>query len=272
MDDGLTKSRYLEAIAADSSRLADAAASGLRAPVPTCPGWFVASVVAHVAEVQYFWALQIRSRAKQAEELDPETFERCPGLREWFAAFEGGTTDLDAIPHCLLEWFVAASHGLIEAFEEMESDEHVWHWSGDDGMITHIRNQAIEAVVHRWDVENALNEVTPIPQDLALDGIDQHFDVQLPFARGLGAAAAGEGQTFLFEQSDGGRLWFVRFDSDSTTVSDRSEPADIVIRAPAERLFLFLWNRIDSDAVEVSGDAILATRYKDFWRYPESFG
>ncbi|HZT95654.1 MAG TPA: maleylpyruvate isomerase family mycothiol-dependent enzyme [Chloroflexota bacterium] len=262
---------YMEAIRRNSSRLAEAARRDLKAPVPTCPGWFVAGLVAHIGEVQRFWALQIRSRARAVQNLSREEFDCCPGLYDWFGTIDRGETDLEAIPAGLVEWFQDATTELLKAFAGIGPEEHVWHWSGDNRPLTHMRNQAVEATIHRWDAENAVHEITPIDQAFAVDAIDQHFEVQVPFARGLGAAAAGQGERFLFEQTDGPRVWLVRFDEDNMTVYEEPDDADVVVKGRAEDLLLFLWNRIGPDQLEVAGDPPLALRYRGFWQYPESY-
>jgi len=49
---GMDNSRFLECLSADYGDLRDAAtAVELTAPVPSCPGWTVADLVFHVAEV-----------------------------------------------------------------------------------------------------------------------------------------------------------------------------------------------------------------------------
>src|SRR5205823_1469692 len=169
--------QYVEAVASNSALLADAARRGLKEPVPTCPGWSVATLVAHIGEVQRYWAHQIRTRAQAPLDLPETAYDACPGLRHWYQAAERGNPDLAAIPPRLIEWFEGATEELVAAFREVEPEEAVWHWSGDNRAITHMRNQAMEATVHRWDAQNAHRATTPIDPLIALDGVEQHFEV-----------------------------------------------------------------------------------------------
>ncbi len=258
----LSAQQYIEAIHSNAAMFSTAAQKNLRAPVPSCPGWFVATLVAHLAEVQHFWALQVRRRAQEPISLPEATFEECPGLLSWFDGVDAGTPDLDAIPATLLDWFESGARELVEAFQAVQPDEPIWHWSGDNRAITHMRNQAIEAAVHRWDAENAQGETSPIQETVALDGIDQHFQVQIPAARKGGEALKGSGESYHFHRMDGPGEWLVRFEEDQVIMSHAHAKADIAIRGPLELIFLWLWRRVPSDGLEVLGDRSLLDRYR----------
>ena len=264
------KAFYIDAVKTNSAMLASAARLGLRPPVPTCPGWYVATLVAHIGEVQHFWALQIRARATEAQALPRSTFDACPGLYDWFEPTERGETDLENIPDGLIEWFEAATGELVAAFENIGPDEAVWHWSGDNRALAHFRNQAIEACVHRWDAQNAHDAATPIDRALAVDGIDQHFEVQVPFARTMGASRRGSGETFKLIQSDGDRTWLVRFLGDEIAIleGDQRDP-DVTVEGSAEALFLWLWGRQSPNYLSVAGNQSLVREYAEWWAYPK---
>jgi uncharacterized protein (TIGR03083 family) len=223
----------------------------------------MATLVAHLGEVQRFWALQIRERAQDMQQLPPAAFESCAGLLAWFDGVDKGEPDLDAIPRGLVEWFGQGAAELISTFEGIEPDEPVWHWSGDNRAITHMRNQAMEATVHRWDAQNAHSVTTPIDPDIALDGIDQHFQVQIPAAKQWGKPIQGSGETYHFHRTDGEGEWLVRFDGDDVTATHEHAKADVAIRGTLEDLFLWLWGRIPADRLEVFGDASLLQRYRE---------
>ena len=42
----------------------------------------------------------------------------------------------EAIPAGLIDWFREATNELVTAFEGIEPEEAVWHWSGDNRAIT----------------------------------------------------------------------------------------------------------------------------------------
>ncbi|GAC1641610.1 MAG: maleylpyruvate isomerase family mycothiol-dependent enzyme [Chloroflexota bacterium] len=262
VEHGPTAEHYIDAVRANSSLLADAAQRDLKAPVPTCPGWSVATLVAHIGEVQRFWALQIATRAQQAQELPDSAFDTCPGLRTWLAGVDAGTPDLDAVPPGLVAWFTQATADLVDAFHNVDPEEPVWHWSGDNRAIVHMRNQAMEATVHRWDAQNALGVTSPVDPAIALDGIDQHFEVQIAAARRWGNATQGQGETYHFHCTDGDGEWLVRFQGDDVTVRREHARGDIAIRGSGEHIFLWLWGRIPADQLDVRGDTSLLDRYR----------
>jgi uncharacterized protein (TIGR03083 family) len=260
----LTKDQYIAAVRANSTLLADAARSGLKDPVATCPGWYVATLTAHIGEVQRFWALQIRTRAQEAQDLPRSAYDSCPGLYDWQQAAESGQPDLDAIPKGLVNWFEQATAELVTAFQAIDPEEPVWHWSGDNRAITHMRNQAMEATVHRWDAQNAHAVTTPIDPIIAVDGINQHFQVQIPAARSWSETPRpGSGETYHFHRTDGEGEWLVHFQGDGVTIRQEHSKGDVALRGSAENLFLWLWGRIPADRLDIHGDTDLLARYRE---------
>jgi uncharacterized protein (TIGR03083 family) len=257
------KDRYVEAVRENSALLADAARRGLKDMVPSCPGWYVATLVAHIGEVQRFWAYQVTTRAQEQQDLPKSAYDSCPGLYEWFDTVDRGEPDLDAIPSGLIEWFEGATDELVAAFQEVDPEEPIWHWSGDNRGIVHMRNQAMEATVHRWDAENAHGSTSPIDALIARDGIDQHFEVQIPAARRWGEPAEGNGEVYHFHRTDGDGEWLVRFEGGDVTVRREHGKGDVAVQGTVEDLFLWLWGRIPADRMTVHGDRAFLDRYRE---------
>jgi uncharacterized protein (TIGR03083 family) len=258
----LTKAQYLEAIRDNSALLIDAAGVDLKTPVPTCPGWYAAALVAHIGEVQRFWAFMVRTRAQEPADLPDEEFDSCPGLLEWYRATDNAPANLDTIPECLVEWSRASTGQLLQAFEGVQPEEKIWHWSGDNRAITHLRNQAMEATVHRWDAQNAQGVTSPIDPVIALDGIAQHFEVQIAGARHWNDYARGEGESYHFHRTDGPGEWLVTFQGEDVTVRAEHAKGDIAIRGSAEDIFLWLWGRIPADRLDIHGNVALLAQYR----------
>ncbi len=258
----LSKETYVRAIQENVPLFVDAAEKGLTPPVPSCPGWYVATLVAHLGEVQRFWALQIRERAQEMQQLPQSAFDECPGLSKFFDGVDAGSPDLSSIPPGLIDWYRRSAEQLISAFQGVDPNTAVWHWSGDNRAITHMRNQAIESTVHLWDAQNAHGYTTPVDPELAVDGIEQHFRVQIPAARSWSAYERGQGETFHFHRTDGPGEWLVRFEGESADISHEHAKADIAVRGTAQEIFLWLWNRVGTDHLEVLGDASMLERYR----------
>lgn len=261
-DHELTKEQYLHAIRENSTLLADAARLDLKAPVPTCPDWYTATLVAHIGEVQRFWAFIVRTRAQEPADLPDAEFDSCPGLLEWYRATDQAPADLDAIPGCLAAWSQESATQLLRAFADVPPDEPIWHWSGDNRAITHLRNQAIEATVHRWDAQNAQGVTSPIDPVIALDGIAQHFEVQIPAARHWNEYERGQGETYHFHRTDGPGEWVVTFNGDDIAVRAEHAKGDVALRGSAADIFLWLWGRISPDRLDVHGDPTLLDQYR----------
>jgi uncharacterized protein (TIGR03083 family) len=258
----LTKDQYFDAIRENSAMLTDAVRLDLKAPVPSCPGWYSATLAAHIGEVQRFWAHIVRTRAQEPANLPESEFDSCPGLQAWYRAAEEGPADLDAIPGCLVEWSRESTDQLLRAFEETQPEDAIWHWSDDNRPITHMRNQAIEATVHRWDAQNAQGATSPIDPVIALDGIAQHFEVQIPAARRWNEYVKGQGETYHFHRTDGPGEWLVTFDGDALAVREEHAKGDIAIRGSAEDIFLWLWGRVSPERLDVHGNAALLDQYR----------
>jgi uncharacterized protein (TIGR03083 family) len=259
----LDKNAYLKAIQDSVSLFDTAAQRDLRAPIPSCPGWYMATLVTHLSGVERFWAYQAKVRAQSPTEVPAEELEAPPGMIEWQKAAESGKADLDAIPPGLIEWHRSSAAQLLTDFEALEEDEVVWHWSGDNRGITHFRNQAVEHSVHRWDAENAVGETTPIDPAIAADGIQQHFDVQIAAGRHWKEWEKGEGETYHLHRTDGDGEWLVRFQGEDISVERTHGKGDIALRGRAEDLFLWLFGRVSADRLEVLGDRKLIDRYRE---------
>lgn len=227
--------RYLQLLDADCDRLRAAAVRDLAAPVPSCPGWTASDLLFHVGEVFLHKVEAMRLNGwpdPWPPEPDPDEpagyFDR--GLRELRAEF-------------------AARKPEDASFTWYAPDRTVGFW---------IRRMALETVVHRVDAELAAGvPITPIPDDLALDGIDEVLVAFLAYVAAtwpdeLGEAlTAADGRAVAIEA--GGRRWTVRMAPSGIDISDDAE-AHAVVSGPAQETLLWLWGRGDDAALKVSGD------------------
>ena len=149
MDD----SRFLECLSADYGDLRDAAtAVELTATVPSCPGWTVADLVYHLAEV-YLHKVTLMRTGEVPQEWPPS------GLTA-----EAPLAALGRAYGALRAEFRTRGPGL-PALTWYDPDQTVAFW---------IRRMAQETVIHRIDAELAAGlPVTPVPADLAVDGVDE---------------------------------------------------------------------------------------------------
>ncbi len=147
--------RYLELLVADGSLLASTARDGDLAAcsIPTCPGWIVRDAVAHTASVyQHKIACMRLQRAPEEDEYPTQP----PGGAE------------------LLDWFRDSLAALRAELRERGPDAKSYTWWPDDQTVGFwYRRMAQETAVHRVDVETRTTHVTPIDDQLAVDGIDE---------------------------------------------------------------------------------------------------
>src|SRR5262249_19609333 len=133
------------------TRLRQVAARDLTAQVPNCPEWTVDDLVRHVAMV-YLHKIECMRQMRNPQPWPPDT---------------SGEPALDLLDRCYTE--------LRAEFDARgpEAPAHPWYLPEQRVGFWYGR-MAHETVIHRVDAEQALGEpLAPIPDDLAVDGIDE---------------------------------------------------------------------------------------------------
>ncbi|MDX6284548.1 MAG: hypothetical protein QOG53_33 [Frankiales bacterium] len=220
--------RYLACIDQESERLA-AAAKDLDAEVPPCPGWTVRDVVRHNASVYWHKVMSIR-------------LQRQPQEGDW-------PTD-PAPDEDLVAWFRDAHRVLHDELTSRDpsSPSYTW-WPPDQTVGFWYRRMAQEVAVHRADVESAYGAITPVDEDLALDGIDEVLRRFLADPDPL----PGDGPTVDVSASD--QSWRVTLLPDGANVStDATDLADAIVSGEPSEVYLWLWGRKPDEVVRFDGD------------------
>ena len=250
---------YVAAVREQSERFLEAVA--LAAPeveVPSCPGWSVADLVWHLAEVQHFWARVVAGEPGD-DVAAPERPEDPLALRRL-----GATSGTE----------------LLAALAAASPATPCWSWHADGGTVGWVaRRQAHEALVHRVDAElSAGLEVRPPSVELAADGVDEVLTV---FVHGVPpwGVFTPDGVTVRLECTNAPRAWLLRLgrftgvgpesgthhDLDAADVTslgvDERPPADLVVAARAWDLDRWLWGRGPAEVV-VTGPAGLEARLR----------
>jgi uncharacterized protein (TIGR03083 family) len=232
--------RLLDCLAVEFARLRAVAPLNPAAAVPSCPGWSVADLTRHVGEVYLHKTLAIR------EGVEPEPWPP-PELA-------------DEEPLALLDRTYA---GLLDAFAEHRPEDPAGSWYQPDQTVGFwIRRMAQETVIHRIDAELGTGqEIAPIPDDLAVDGIDELLKVFVAYgvlewtSYFTDALASSPGRTFTI-RADGG-AWQVRTGPGRFTVEDghSDRAADVTVTGPPTGVLRWLWNR--ETAGEPSGVTVV---------------
>jgi uncharacterized protein (TIGR03083 family) len=235
---------YLSHLAADAARLREVAARDLSAPVPSCPDWTVADLVLHVAEV-YLHKTECMRRNARPEDWPPDL-----GGEQPLALFDRALTALTA------------------EFAARPSESPAWTWYAPEQNVGFwIRRMAQETVIHRVDAELALGvPVSPIPEDLALDGVDEALERFLAYGSKVWREDFGN----LLDDLDGRAVrisagdlsWVAALAKGGVTVSARGDSAASVSGAP-QPVLLWLWRRAGDDVVGVDGDRALVAKLSE---------
>ncbi|HEU5332123.1 MAG TPA: maleylpyruvate isomerase family mycothiol-dependent enzyme [Actinocrinis sp.] len=229
------------------------AASDPKAPVRSCPGWTVADLTHHLAEVYLHKADCVRLGAFP-EPWPPERIDPDP-----LTALDDAVAELE-------QQFVAHRPGH-HAPTWYRPDQTVGFW---------MRRMAHETVIHRVDAELAAGiPVSPIPADLALDGIDEILKLFIAYGSvtwrdQLGSLLDDPDQHHVLiatETTDRelARAWTVTAHPDSVSAVDASpnEPdAALTVFGQPAAVLRWLWNRPEPDTVHIAGDPLLLVQFQ----------
>ncbi len=229
----LDAARHLSQLRHEGDRLLGVAAGALDVDVPTCPGWTMADLVAHVARVHQFLAAQVRARATGPVSRDdlPEP-----------------PPDADVV-----EVGRRALGDLVAVLADADPDEPLWTWGPPETVAFYARRAGHETTIHRLDAEAALGETTPLDPELAVDAVDEFFETVVPFNRQRRALPLPEGSLHL-HRTDGDGEWLVTTAGDRIRVTREHARGDAAVRGPVADLLCVLWGRRGRDTVEIFGD------------------
>lgn len=232
-------------------------------PVPSCPDWDVSALGFHVAEV-YEYVTELIGTGRTPDDERPLPTE----------------TD----PVKAVELTYAA---LTAQFDAREPADAVPTWYGPDQTVGFwIRRMAHETAIHRIDAEQAAGlVVNPVPNDLAVDGIDEFLNAFVAYRsvawRGREAVArlldTPDGRPVLVRE-DGGRAWWLaafpagiavadlaEAEANGTDASSVAQTAALTVSGPAPEVLAWLWNRsAEPEDVQVSGDPLALAQFGAF--------
>lgn len=184
----MDNSRFLDCLEADYQRIREIVPGHLDARVPTCPDWTVADLTRHLGEV-YLHKVECMREGSQRESDWPP-----PGLG-------------DEDPVALLD---RAYADLVSELTTRNPGDPGGTWYAPDPTVGFwFRRMAQETVIHRIDAELGVGaQVAPIPEDLALDGIDELLKVFVAYSFSkwpeefTDALANSPGRTYLINAAE----------------------------------------------------------------------
>lgn len=227
---------HLDALARAGAALRDAAATaGLDAPVPTCPAWDVAELVAHQGMVHRWAAANLRGDTAH----DTATS---------LAEAKGGAD--------LLAWYTSGLTALLDTLRTVADDVQALVFLNDAPPPRRFwaRRQAHETTIHSVDAISAVHGRLPkasevnVDPALAADGIDELLTGFITRRKGLLHAA--EPYAMMITTDDTGHAWTLRISDDPiVTTPGRCERPEVVFSGTAAQIYLSLWNRADEITV-----------------------
>ena len=242
----------LLSLIADRSAALRAAAAGppAGARVPCCPDWSLHDLVAHLGEVQRFWAAVVAAGPATVPPDDDSVAGRTP---------HGD----------LLAWSAESTAELIGALRAAGPDRECWTWwtasSAPDTSAAVARHQVQEAAVHARDAQEAAGRAGELPAVIATDGVAEFLTVGLgasgpwPHEPARIALRAGEGTGWLLDLGEKGAV-IAAPDAGAGRLPD---PA-AWLAGSASDLVLVLYGRLGLDAVQVDGDRGLVQQLIDW--------
>lgn len=224
--------------------LASAAdAAGLDAAVPTCPGWDVRALLAHIGMVHRWAAGVVRAEPDAAK-----------------------NSDHPAPPDGVVEWFRSGHAALVEALSAAPADLDVWSFlPAPSPLAFWARRQAHETAIHRADAEAAVGQTPTFDDTFALDGIAELLEGF--YARKGGKFRADPGFSLHVAPDGSDVSWTMQVDADGRTVTRHDSAAeaasaDCTIRGSSQALYLELWNRGTDGAIHTTGDANVMQQWR----------
>jgi uncharacterized protein (TIGR03083 family) len=221
---------------------AAAAQAGLAARVPGCPDWAVSDLVAHLGEVQLFWAADVAA-GPAVEPPDEDAI----GDRE---------------PHGdLLTWSADATAKLVVALREAGPDRLCWTWWEETGVAPNTseavaRHQVQEAGVHAFDAQQAAGHGLPLPAPVAADGVNEYITVELP----TNGPWPYEPATVILETGPGGS-WLLDLGTHGVHVLKGDDHGDAkpeaTVTADPSDMVLAFYRRETPGELHIDGDAEL---------------
>lgn len=237
-----------DAFAAElAATVALARTTPLDAAVPSCPGWSVATLLAHVCR-PYRWAEEV-VRRRAATPVDPSTLQ----------------VERPADPATLPDLLAQRGEALLEALRGVPGDTGVWAWGADQHARFWARRMLHETLVHHGDLALAAGREAQAAPGIAADAIDEllaNAPVMAAF-NGRSDGLHGTGETIHVHATDTPGEWMVALTPTGMMVQPGHGKGDLALRGPAADLLWVLYQRkpVAATAAEVFGDDALLARW-----------
>lgn len=235
-------------------RAAVAAAPDLEVPVPSCPGWTLFDLAEHIGQGRRRWATIVSAGPADERPAGTAPHESAPAPRD--------RAELES-------WLAASVTEFDATLRAAGPDAGCWTWWGDSQSPQTAagvaRHQVQELAVHTYDAQLAVGAPQPLPEEVALDGVEEFLstcvstDKTWPHEPVTLGFRATEGRSWRLDLSgDGAR--YARLGADESVEAVASAFVDV----PASDIVLWDYNRIALESLEISGDRVGFERLRDW--------
>ncbi|GAA5064062.1 uncharacterized protein (TIGR03083 family) [Thermocatellispora tengchongensis] len=230
--------------------LADA---DLSTPVPTCPGWSLATLVRHVAGNLHTLDAAVRNGSADA----PDTPVPADTGRD---AEKPGVLDA---------WLADGATRCAASLRKAGADVEVSVWGLEQLSGAWARRAAHDAAVHRADAAFALGQGYTLAQDLAADAVDELLELfqdlrdSVPRLAGL----RGRNRSIHLHATDTPpeltAEWLIELEPEGFAWRRAHAKAGVALRAPLADLLLILYRRLPPTTARAQ--IIGEKEILDFW-------
>ncbi|MCP2244249.1 maleylpyruvate isomerase family mycothiol-dependent enzyme [Lentzea aerocolonigenes] len=214
-------------------RAAIASAPSLDVQVPTCPEWTLFELAEHIGEGRVAWAATVAAGPDATAKATTDA--TAPADRE-----------------ALLEWLADSTRQLVDALREAGPDRGCWTWWGDSQSPRTCRavarHQLQQMAVHTYDAQLAVGAAQPLPDDIALDGVDEFLTTCVSTT----SPWPHEPTTVDYHATEG-RSWRVQLSAEGARITAATGDADSSATGAARDLVLWFYGRIPLDSVKLDG-------------------
>ena len=242
-------SEHLAFLAAEGELLAAAATDvDLDTPVATVPDWPLRDLVRHLGGIHRWAATTIRdARQSRYDTTLLEVVGRWPDDAE------------------LVAWFRSGHAALLATLRDADPDLDCWYFFAAPTPIAFwARRQTHETAIHRADAQSCSGTIAPFAPELAVDGIEE---ILYGFAARPYEFPIDPPPRVRLRATDVNREWVLALGPERVDVLDDatadSTDVDCTVAARASDLYLFLWNRVVPDTVDVTGDVRALSSWRD---------
>lgn len=236
----MQKEQYLDHLEAESRRLIDVAFTAEDAAIPWCGDWNVRGLIDHMGMV---WSIATAN-------VDAATGEKTAPGDNALAPDTGR-----------IEWLEGIRTRLLEVLRAADPSSPSWTFTPSREAAFWQRRMVQETLVHRWDAEKAAGDLTPMPVELARDGIEEFLAVGLRHSSSRPERDYPTESLHLHCTDTEGEWMLVGHGISGFTVTHEHGKGDAAVRGTAENILLWIWGRPGAD-VQIFGDEVVASAWQ----------